>query len=961
MGKKIIKKMGDGGKAKPKKQEGFFPDVAPVDHMGIQQAHRTQDSTDFSQILMQNPQQAMWLYQQYQQMANSKDIVAPNAQGVLDSYNAALGAGPKRLAFGGFPSTGAPVTPEERDQYSKYTTAMYQQPGWSARNWDHNQDFQKQNAAQAGFDYSRLPAIQAEMQSRAMTAPNTMSTGPMGVSKVDGWDGSKQKDQRYVQYQYVNNTKGTTYNAGANPLSQDQANSFWGGNTDPRGSGQTNWASNNQGTVSSQPASVASQPNAWKSNDMGIGMDAPQADIDKLYAPKDATPMGSGGKIHIKKSHEGKFTEYKKRTGKTTVEALHSTDPHVRQMANFAKNAAKWHHGDGGRILMDTGGPLVTDQYPPGMQPMPNAIQGQSAIQPQMPPTGVQRPMEADNGVTQMADYSQQAPQAQARPGGSKTIGFSTAGLLSGALNGADALVTQNIYNPRIRAREAQMQRDLSRPVQAPTDFYGHDMGQYAKGGYIPAGAGDSNNAYEVDPSQANALVESKERIQLPNGSMFPVTGDEAHSDKPDGMGGKYMNLPAESRVYSKRKMIDKAVASAITDSKITKKISPSELVRKYDTSNEEDILDNKLSDPIAVRTADLMKGIKDGKKDQVFNAQEMAAGRNMPGSYAFGGTLMAGNGAEIQVPQAAFNPWAVQSGQYTAPQIGGFSMDPGPSSVADDRNIGPRQEDGSFYSQQANIQPMPASTLGPGFFDNLKQWATKDLKGTANLKDAALYAPEMLGTIHALTDHPIWSEKFQPVYNKAHQLNVQADLNRNQSLAYPVLQRAYGDAGVGRAAALATLVDSANQIGQQKANYDSQQRITTDNQNAATSNDANWKNIQMGKMMADQMAQRQFNKDKSLENITQSVEQKAYELKHSRNMEKNSLDILNKMYPNWQYNQNGLTAQANGPWFHNPYGYMGGPTSGFDPGDGVRGSETETTTINGKKYVKKWTESDRN
>ncbi len=48
--------------------------------------------------------------------------------------------------------------------------------------------------------------------------------------------------------------------------------------------------------------------------------------------------------IHIKPENKGKFTAYKKRTGKTTSEALHSPDPHVRQMANFARNAKKWNH-----------------------------------------------------------------------------------------------------------------------------------------------------------------------------------------------------------------------------------------------------------------------------------------------------------------------------------------------------------------------------------------------------------------------------------------------------------------------------------------------------------------------------------------------------------------------------------------------------------------------------------------
>jgi len=52
--------------------------------------------------------------------------------------------------------------------------------------------------------------------------------------------------------------------------------------------------------------------------------------------------------IHIKPQNKGKFTAYKKRTGKTTEEALHSKDPHVRAMANFARNSAKWRKGEDG-------------------------------------------------------------------------------------------------------------------------------------------------------------------------------------------------------------------------------------------------------------------------------------------------------------------------------------------------------------------------------------------------------------------------------------------------------------------------------------------------------------------------------------------------------------------------------------------------------------------------------------
>lgn len=54
--------------------------------------------------------------------------------------------------------------------------------------------------------------------------------------------------------------------------------------------------------------------------------------------------------INIKKSHRGRFTAYKKRTGKTTEEALHSKNAHVRAMARFAKAARKWKHEDGGLL-----------------------------------------------------------------------------------------------------------------------------------------------------------------------------------------------------------------------------------------------------------------------------------------------------------------------------------------------------------------------------------------------------------------------------------------------------------------------------------------------------------------------------------------------------------------------------------------------------------------------------------
>ena len=77
-----------------------------------------------------------------------------------------------------------------------------------------------------------------------------------------------------------------------------------------------------------------------------------------LYKPlKQFKPAGKsslyadGGSIHIKPSHREKFIAYKARTGKTTVEAKHSSDPAVRKMATFAQNASHWGKGaDGGSL-----------------------------------------------------------------------------------------------------------------------------------------------------------------------------------------------------------------------------------------------------------------------------------------------------------------------------------------------------------------------------------------------------------------------------------------------------------------------------------------------------------------------------------------------------------------------------------------------------------------------------------
>lgn len=89
--------------------------------------------------------------------------------------------------------------------------------------------------------------------------------------------------------------------------------------------------------------------------------------------------MKSGG-IHIKEKNKGKFTESAKRAGKSVQE--HATDvlndPSATRLqkrrAQFAKNAKKWKHEDGGIIQASTG---TTLQYfaNPNLKDKPKEVQ----------------------------------------------------------------------------------------------------------------------------------------------------------------------------------------------------------------------------------------------------------------------------------------------------------------------------------------------------------------------------------------------------------------------------------------------------------------------------------------------------------------------------------------------------------------------------------------------------------
>ena len=64
----------------------------------------------------------------------------------------------------------------------------------------------------------------------------------------------------------------------------------------------------------------------------------------KVEPKKVELPKKAKSGIKIDPKNKGKFTETKKRTGKTTEELTHSKNPLTKKRAIFAQNAKKWNH-----------------------------------------------------------------------------------------------------------------------------------------------------------------------------------------------------------------------------------------------------------------------------------------------------------------------------------------------------------------------------------------------------------------------------------------------------------------------------------------------------------------------------------------------------------------------------------------------------------------------------------------
>ena len=182
--------------------------------------------------------------------------------------------------------------------------------------------------------------------------------------------GSKMNTENIAKVEAnINNLNNFQSNASDfDSLAQNWANADVGMTFSNSFIGKDGWFSNKAKNKAADLRRKIDAGNAWVQNSLNnnaenIGTTQMQ-NLLANYAAFGGPLFAEGGRIHIKPENRGKFTETKRRTGKTTEELTHSKNPVTRKRAIFAQNAKKWHHAFGGDLMthgadFDTGLILV--------------------------------------------------------------------------------------------------------------------------------------------------------------------------------------------------------------------------------------------------------------------------------------------------------------------------------------------------------------------------------------------------------------------------------------------------------------------------------------------------------------------------------------------------------------------------------------------------------------------------
>lgn len=169
--------------------------------------------------------------------------------------------------------------------------------------------------------------------------------------------GSKMNTENIAKVEAnINNLNNFQSNASDfDTLSQNWANADLGTTFSNSFIGKDGWFSNKAKKKAADLRRQVEVGNAWVQNSLNNNAEnivtTQMQNLLANYAAFGGPLFAEGGRIHIKPENRGKFTETKRRTGKTTEELTHSKNPVTRKRAIFAQNAKKWHHAFGGDLM----------------------------------------------------------------------------------------------------------------------------------------------------------------------------------------------------------------------------------------------------------------------------------------------------------------------------------------------------------------------------------------------------------------------------------------------------------------------------------------------------------------------------------------------------------------------------------------------------------------------------------
>lgn len=400
-----------------------------------------------------------------------------------------------------------------------------------------------------------------------------------------------------------------------------------------------------------------------------------------------------------------------------------------------------------------------------------------------------------------------------------------------------------------------------------------------------------ANGGMKVSNTPTGTEVEKQEVMRAPDGSTMEVDG-ASHEN-----GGVPVNIPNLTQIYSDR-LKDKESGKTFA-----------ELASKYKVNKEDKIIEDKKATNLAKSTAELNRQIKQQKLSEIFNKQELLK-KSKIASYAQKLGVDISQLSPKEETQEFANGgikkydgggWATQPTQFNQVNPQSFYQDPGYTANYDGTNSGQgySTEEGTFNAMGKQTKdpygkniPNPALAMIPGVVGSLANLAGPiyNLATNKQEKHFDYVTPDL--------------KKYDPTQA----LNIANQENRT------LREQARVNSGGNSAAYLTSLASLQSNLISNKANIQSKyDQMNTSAYNNLQPTIADIKNKTIDANQQNQARYRDINRA-AVSNLGENVAGNMNDISKTA-MDKYSLDLISKAYPDYEYNQ------SKRGWYHKTNG----------------------------------------